>query len=111
MQPSVYEFLVDRLLLASVAMQVTLASKRLPDHAPGAYQQAYYDKTGEPGAVRNIICDGDFTPDDAQVIRETIGNDHFVAIKSALTLTWLPAIETGLPPSRFTPQCHQKPAQ
>jgi hypothetical protein len=98
--PSVYEYLLNRLLLTVLALQVEASDGWRPTHSPGGYGQAYYDKVSRPSDVESIICSGHFSDTDASAIAAAIGQPALERFEQALSLRWLASVPPAHRPDR-----------
>jgi hypothetical protein len=98
--PSVYEYLLNRLLLTVLAIQVEASDGWRPEHSPGGYGQAYYDKVSRPSDVESIICSGHFSDSDASAIAAAIGQQALERFEHALSLQWLAGVPAAQRPAQ-----------
>jgi hypothetical protein len=88
--PSVEEYLLHAIVLATLEYRLSNAGTPLPPHSADEFQKFYFDGVRDKVQMRELICAGRFKADDERTIRRALGGPALDAYRKALALEWLP---------------------
>jgi hypothetical protein len=87
--PSVEEYLLHAIVLATLEYRLNAAGSPITEHPADEFQRFYFDGVRDKMQMRELVCAGRFKPDDERIIRRALGQQAFDAYIEVLSLTWL----------------------